>query len=484
MSSPERQVGDSGSSGGRTLSRVLAVVGAGGALIGWVAVVGAIREYARFAAAGIPSPAETAGLFPREALIGEGLTALVPPLLIGLGLAGLTFLGCSALTTWVTRRLASEEEADEREHRNALWQLSEEDLNEALPASQRAENEEKRLVLPRQHEEWRRERQRARERYLTRAVLAIAVVFFLTGVLLLAIYYMFVWQELLVALALLAVLAAAVEFAGWLRSATVAAASVFAAIAIYGGVGEFWHQSDEPNPRFDSVVVYRGHLATVSGFFVTRSGGDIYVAVLPERSAGRNKFAILSIPDSQAELVVLGPEYRLTGGEVELQGGQSQPGVSRTPVPSLHGRPTPEPQVEPGPTVPKPTPPPPPSAAAAIRVFALDEVVPAQHDFCFPVGSGQSRETVALAYTAHVAGVNPSNVFLAPSAAIELGPESKRWVHVAMSPGASELLQRGRTLAVDVSIVATAPGGASKALTYRLDLLEPRGRPGQPPCGP
>jgi hypothetical protein len=522
MSSPEQRLDGPGGSGGHTLGRVLALIGAGGALIGWVALVGAIREYARFAAAGIPSPAQTAGLFPREALIGEGLTALVPPLLIGLGLAALTFVSCSALTTWVTRRSEKEEKEHELEYREDLARLSEEELDDTLSGAERAEREEVRLrVLPGEREERRSERRRVSERYLRRGVLAVAIGFFLVGVLLLWAYYVFVWQELVLALGLLAGLVAAVEFSGWFRSASVAAISVFAAIAIYGGVGEFWHQGDEPNPRFDSVVVYRRQLATVSGFFLTRSGGDIYVAVLPQRSAGRSKFAILSIPDGQTELVVLGPEYRLTKGEVELQGGQGQPGVSRTPAPRLHGQPTPEPQVEPVPTVPTPPAPQPtpvgttstqatgttgtstpqttgtanttpsststqtkpPRGGAAIRVFALDELVPGRHNFCLPIGSGPSREKIALEFSAHVRGANPETVFLAEPSGFELAPESKRWVHVAISPKASELLRRGRTVAVDVAIAATAPGGESKSLTYRLDLLEPGGQPGRPPCG-
>src|SRR4051794_5039120 len=73
-------------------TRTLEVVGAGAALVGWVAVVGAAREWAKFRAAGIPSPAPTAALLPRTSLIGDGLTALVPVLGIGLVLAGLTYL--------------------------------------------------------------------------------------------------------------------------------------------------------------------------------------------------------------------------------------------------------------------------------------------------------------------------------------------------------------------------------------------------------
>jgi hypothetical protein len=65
-------------SSGERFGHVVAVIAAGGALAGWIAVVGAVREYARFSDAGIPSPAQTASLFPREALLGEGLTTVAP----------------------------------------------------------------------------------------------------------------------------------------------------------------------------------------------------------------------------------------------------------------------------------------------------------------------------------------------------------------------------------------------------------------------
>jgi hypothetical protein len=69
---------------GALMSHALAVVAAGGALIGWVALVGGIIEYARFHGAGIPSPAQSASLLQREALIAEGLAALVPMFAVAL----------------------------------------------------------------------------------------------------------------------------------------------------------------------------------------------------------------------------------------------------------------------------------------------------------------------------------------------------------------------------------------------------------------
>src|SRR5947208_686035 len=95
----------SGARASGVFRNLLTVVSAGAALVGWIAVVGAAREYERFKAAGIPSPEQTASLFPRDALIGEGLTAIAGTLILGLFLSAVVYVIVRALAA---RLVASE----------------------------------------------------------------------------------------------------------------------------------------------------------------------------------------------------------------------------------------------------------------------------------------------------------------------------------------------------------------------------------------
>ena len=73
--------------------RLLQVVGAGAALVGWIVVVGGALVWARFEALGIPTPSRTVGEFPQTALLAEGLRALAVPLAV----ATVTAIGVYAL---------------------------------------------------------------------------------------------------------------------------------------------------------------------------------------------------------------------------------------------------------------------------------------------------------------------------------------------------------------------------------------------------
>jgi hypothetical protein len=506
-------------SSNRHLGQILAVIGAGGALVGWIALVGAVREYARFRSAGIPSPAETAALFPHDALIGEGLSALAPVLLIGLGLGLVTYGVTAVIPSWrmrVRQERWTERERDLDQKRAVLT-----DTNPNVPESTEAE---RRFDEQAQQFEWDRARlKQERDMYETgvpsyvkRFILALTAALILVGAILLGVFYTFVWGEAVLGVFLLVGLLGLLLLWETFGSPAAAAITVFTVIAVYGGIGEFWHQLDEPSPKFDSVVVYRHGLPTVAGFYVTRSGGNVYVAVLPEiRGNNGNKFAVLSVPDRQVELVIIGPEYRLTNGAVELEKHQEQPEASRTPTP---GGPPAQPPVEPAPTVPpkpvtprqavttpspsptptvppKPIPPnqpvttpspgptPPKPPAPVIHVFALDELVPNRNYFCVPVGTGRLAETLALRFMGQYPKQDSAQFEVAPPQSIALRPGAKEWVPVPLSPTVSDRLRVERTLSVDVAITANPPG-STVSTEYTVELEAPGGETGHPPCGP
>jgi hypothetical protein len=72
--------------------QTLQIIGAGAALVGWIAVVGGARVYLRFEAAQLPSPLRTVSVVPRDTLLAEGLHALAIPLALGAAVALVTYL--------------------------------------------------------------------------------------------------------------------------------------------------------------------------------------------------------------------------------------------------------------------------------------------------------------------------------------------------------------------------------------------------------
>jgi hypothetical protein len=61
---------------------VLQIIGAGAAFVGWITIVGGARVWARFDAAGVPSPVRSVTAVPRESLFAEGLHGLAGPIFL------------------------------------------------------------------------------------------------------------------------------------------------------------------------------------------------------------------------------------------------------------------------------------------------------------------------------------------------------------------------------------------------------------------
>jgi hypothetical protein len=414
-------------------------------------VVGAVREYARFRDAGIPAPAQTASLFPREALIGEGLTTLAPILGIAIMASLLSYLGARAFNFWTS--------GGPHPSRRPVWG-----------------NQEPRYT------------------WLTMAAVAmtgvcigglvIALVIWLLGLVLLLpvlpIVFVLFWIRLL-------------------RTPFAAAVVVFLALAVYGGLVSFWAQLVEANPTFNSVTITRHGLETLSGFYLTRSGGNVYIAVLPRQvRKGKRRFAVLSVPESEVIVISLGPEYQVTNGTVALpkKEAQKKPRLSRAPEPGPASEParvtttergksahittedesehagteghhehtTPEPSTPPHSRTPKPE----------IHVFALDELVPSREHFCFPIGTGRTAATLVLAFTVPQISHKPFY-----KTHLRLGPSSERPVRVPVNRKLLRVLRSGALVPVEVAIAAVA----GTTTTSGLDTLELQD-PGGIPLGP
>jgi hypothetical protein len=411
-------------------------------------VFGAAREYARFRDAGIPSPAQTASLVPREALIGEGLTTLAPIL----GIAGiaslLSYLGARAFNFWTS--------GGPRPPRRPVWRNPEPSYMWLMMAAVAMTG-------------------------VGIGGLVIAHVIWLLGLVLLLpvllIVFVLFWIRLL-------------------RTPFGVAVVVFLALAVYGGIVSFLAQLVEANPTFNSVTVTRRGLETVSGFYLARSGGNVYIAVLPRQiRKGKRRFAVLSVPESEVVLISLGPEYQVTNGTVALpkKEAHKQPRLSRAPEPGPASEParvttteqvkpthtttedesehagteghnehtTPEPSTPPDSRTPKPE----------IHVFALDELVPSREHFCFPIGAGRTAATLVVAFTAPQISHEPFY-----ETQLTLGPNAERPVRVPVNRDLLKVLRGGALVPVEVAITATA-GTATTSGRYTLELQDPRGIP-------
>jgi hypothetical protein len=478
---------------GRILSQALAVVAAGGALLGWVGLVGGIREYARFRAAGIPSPAQTASLLPRETLIAEGLSALLPGLAIALGLSVLTYVWArKAAPSLRWERLAPPLLPAEAWTR--IVKLIRKGARAATPPPE---------ARPGARE--RRPPERARLD-LTRPAMrsTIALVGALVGYLSVDWYYEgFGWLGAILGVVLAAIVWTAFR-SRWLRSPAAAAAMVLLVTLINGGAAAFLQPLGSRDGEFDSVIVTRRGLETVSGFYLTRSGAHVYVAVLPAKTHANpvDKFAILAIPESEVELIQIGPAYSLREGRTA---SSKMPAV----VTQLHEPEGPglfqieqdEPPKQNGTTanftttsttttinksttnnkttitttiVDNGAQQSPPPTLPVVQSFVPDGVVPASDHFCFPIGAAYREATIGLRFSAPTLEARGDAFRTIPD--FRLGAHQRLDEFVMLDSQIERRLQAGQSVPTNVKVTAASSAGAESTVTYRLKLQRPTSR--------
>lgn len=308
------------------MTRILEAVGAVAGVVGWVALVGGAHEYARFEAAGVPNPVRVASDLPREQLIGQGLQALAIPLLLGGALSAFFYLR----QAWVSEQLET---------------IPEEEMPEL--------------------------RRRGRKRAMPGLLAALGFVGLAVAAGLL--------DWITVTLIAVAGFVGAIAFAivAYMPTAGRAAAAAFVASLGVGGVAVTAFQVIESDTRLDRVVVDRTESRpTVSGFFLGRGGGDVQMAVVPDReniARGDNGLSVLTIPGDQVESVVIGEPVDVGGGKVTGERASTPPVITQLSAPRA-------PTIVVAPhgdhdTQPPKDPPPPPATPAVTR---LTPVVPAE----------------------------------------------------------------------------------------------------------
>lgn len=447
----------------RTLTHVLAVVGAGGALVGWLAVVGGIREYARFEAAGIPSPAQTASLLPRETLIADGLSALAPTLAIASVLGLIVYI---ATRGWV--------------HRFRYKPITRYRKG-ALPPAE-----------------------------LASVLVASAII---AGSLIFAFVYELGTVAAILTVGVVSVVAAIAFLAfrlGAVGASPIAAAATVAVVAILnGGAAAFIQPLTSSDGKFDTALVTRRGLEPVTGFYLTRSGGHVYVLVLPaakNHAEHSKRFSILAVPESEVELVEIGPSYKLRDGR------PVEPGAKVTKLPDPVG-PTIYPpgsnvatskttnysnttttinntttnnnstnssnshnstittttvfnQVAPTPL---------PELESVAQLFALDKIVPAKNHFCFAVGASNAPESLRLRFYAPT--MPPGRRAFTQIQTTSAPRHGRALLTVPLSAAVRGRLRDGKRLPINVKVIATSPGRTRSQTAYHLELQEPGGVP-------
>jgi hypothetical protein len=491
----------------RLFSHALAVIGAGGALAAWVAVVGGIREYARFEAAGVPSPGQTASLLPREALFAEGLVALLPALGIALSISVLAYL--------LARRALESSYSLARRPPSLIRRVSAAGtgLVSRLALVQR-------LRLRLTQVRLRLAPSRPRRLKRTDDVSRIAGLMILLGWLSLGLWFGFYWIEAGLALAFAAA-AWWVLRQRWVQGAPAAAGVVLLVTIVNGGAAAFIEPLRQSDGRFDSVIVTRRSREAVSGFYLTRSGGRVYVLVRPAGTAQHpeasraSKFAILAVPDSEVELVEIGPSYHLSDGKpasptekavVTIQPEPSGPYSYSTDAKKRNnGELTPTaPAANSSTTVSHTTkivnttttnnntktsttttilnvapqqlsPQQPSPLQPVVQLFTPNEVVPATDHFCFTVGASYYEATVRLRFsTPTLPGRGHT---LSSIAGVALAAHGRRSFSVSLPARVKAYLRSGRRLPVNVKTIAVSSSGTKSSATYRLYLERQPSRP-------
>jgi hypothetical protein len=472
--------------GASILSHTLAVIGAGGALAGWVAIVGGVREYARFRAAGIPSPAQTASLFPRDALLGEGLSVLMSMLKVCVPFSALAYMAVRSVTSPTPpasdlviviaqhrQRLRANGGAGRLLHNARLTRL----VNS---------------VWSSRHTDW------------GAAGWIVSMLTLIGCVLLWRIFAVGGWQVAVAAL--LVPLAGSLFGVGWLSSAGTAALIVFVALVLDGGVAAFEQQLGKHDGEFDSVIVQRHGREPVSGFYLTRSGGDVYVVVRPaepsRESTKAKRFAIIAIPESQVETIAIGPDYHLSKGKIQPY---EDAAITTIPKPkgkhifTSHGEST-----EPNPTSPsgadsstvsssttsvttnnnnhttttisstninnnseEPT------AVATqpvVQLYGAGDLMLVGNHFCFPVTAANTRETIGLVLTAPALG--REGVDFAHEQ-VNVGPRSNKGIPIWLKGSLLRQILKDAPVLINVKISTETDSGGETTVADRVLLYGP-----------
>jgi hypothetical protein len=428
-----------------------------------------------------------------EVLIGEGLTAIAGTLFLGLLAGAVTYIAVRGVQTYLGLAFLEQRLARERERFEADQELRRKSIS-ILPSDERS-RAERQLDEDERHFGRRTDSSRMRASRLSgiSASIPAATVVLIGGL------FLAVRTGALLAFIVAVIFASiigVVFFLQWLRGPWAAALMTFLTIVVIGGVAGYLKQATDHAPVFDSVLVARRNgLGAVTGFYVTRAGGNVYVAVVPEKhSQGLSRFAVLAIPDHDVDYVVIGPQYRLASGHLAP--------AMRTVVPTYT---VPTPKHVKYLTAPQPPPKTTTSSSSStsitqsttstssttsttsrpvlspgrlgadpyIQVFALDEVTPRHGYFSFPVGGGRGAERLHVEVVAPALGdhavLMDKNVF---------EPSSTPQTVVVTVPGsAQQTIASGGTITANIYITAMANGKSASA-SYTVELR--RARKGEP----
>jgi len=275
---------------------VLQAVGAGAALFGWIAVVGASLTYIRFERLGIPSPLNTAAALPREVLFATGMRAMLAPVAIGLLVAA---------TAWVIGRASelSWARLESRKGRHAPF-LDEDSKRFQQLRLDRDVRRDKRALRT---VEWpatpnmrRGKAASARARVnLWTSVLAVPLV--LAGLVSWLIYPLL--PLLLVIIPAVVVLFAVVVFS--ISSYRVTAVAGFALVVLLGGCMQL-ALARILDFRLERAGVARKGGGGAEGFYLARAGGDVYLA-----KQIRDTYTIVMVPEDDVSELQIGPSVAL-----------------------------------------------------------------------------------------------------------------------------------------------------------------------------
>jgi len=461
----------SDSKGARWLSHALAIVAAGGAIVGWIAVAGAVREYARLSAAGVPVAQQTVSFFPREVLFGEGLALLSVLALVSIAASAVCYAAVRTLITPASSSVLITPLPTPRSR-----------VRDRMPITGwRLPREEKRVMTP--------------------LVLGIAGV---GGIVASWVLFGFNWWEIATAFI---VIAAAVPFwMDWLEGPPAAALVVFAAVFLGGGFAAFGSELASKSGDFDSVVVQRRGLEPVSGFYLTRSNGEVYVAALPTRQAAHrtkhDKFAVIAVPEGEVETVDIGPSYALHAGHVpqqtvkvsevaepkgksivSIEGGsitktrrerreeaereereelEGQPPTSTTSTTNNGGAVTITNETT---TIQQSAPPAAGATAPVVQLYAPAPLTPTGSSFCLTIGAANTAENVHVVFTAPTLGAEGRDFYQLRRS---FGPRGRQTAPIPLG-ALVHSLSTTALLPVDVKISASHDG-VEATTAYHLRL--------------
>ena len=317
--------------------------------------------------------------------------------------------------------------------------------------------------------------------------------------------FAFGWWQIGVAVALVPLVGLLFGF-DWLNGPGTAALVVFVVLVFDGGVAAFRQQLGKHDGEFDSVIVQRHGREPVSGFYLTRSGGDVYVVVRPaepsHKSTKATKFAIIAIPESQVETIAIGPDYHLTKGKIQPY---EVAAITTVPKPKgkhifiSHG-----PKTEPNPTSPwgansstvsstttsittnnnnhttttisttninnnseEPT------AVATqpvVQLYGAGDLILVGNHFCFPVTAANTRETIGLVLTAPSLG--REGVDFAHEQ-VNVGPRSNKGIPIWLKGSLLRQILKDAPVLINVKISGETDSGGETTVADRVLLYGP-----------